>query len=439
MIPAARLVALVFAPYLLCQAATAQPEHYVVDAFGEASGYAELETSPSGRVSGRICAYIDVSLAPPQDERSVLGGVKVVGTRDHNKMRLQFSTDEGPKLKAMVPRGVVEFTSDKAGFHSLLPRLITWQSVPDREGVVGLSFSQIPNVVSAAPADRYALETLGTNGEKFDLAKFDKMNVNQALAFMPTLDWEELVAPSYLSVVYMPKDRQKIANYLQKLSPAVHLVNPPISDCGSPFIEDSVRVPSLLEFYFSRQLQISGLVERAYPILLPKSPPFEVISLRAPSLVTDITSSALALDQKDEALASFFGSQLRDFLSAKRPKFPGTWEIEQRNSGAPLAFRAHVTGGAISQCQATGWEQFDIQLLLSTAEKSLAVDIQVVQGFEAPGSLSERPPDPRFKDNPLSDDRLQDIQDSFISFLRNRGITTKEPNNNPQTPIACPL
>jgi hypothetical protein len=439
MIGPARLIAVVFAPCLLCQSAAAKPEHYVVDSFGDtASGYAELETSSNGSVTGQICAYIEVSLDSQRDERLILGTIKVAGKRDRNTMQLQFLTDEGSKLKQMLPNGTVKFTSDKVDFFgSSLPRLMTWQNDASRKGAVNISFSQIPDTISASSDDRYTY--LGNSRKKFDLAKFDKMSVDQALAFMPTLNLDDIVDPSFVNVVYSPKNRQRIADYLHRLLPAAHLVSPAIPDCGSPFIEDVVRVPSLLELYFSRQLQISGLVARAYPPRLPKAPPFAIISLRAPTLVADITSPSLAFDQKDAALASFFESQLKAFLSAKRPKFHGTWEVEQRNSGAPLAYRAHVTGASISQCQATGWEQFDIQLLLTSFDSGLSVDLQVVQGFQAPGSLSERPPDTRFKDNPLSDDRLEKIQDSFISFLKKRGITTTDPEIYPTSDIACPL
>ena len=65
--------------------------------------------------------------------------------------------------------------------------------------------------------------------------------MNQALAFMPKINLDVIVSPSFVSVVYRPKNRQKIADYLHELLPAAHLVNPAIPDCGSPFIEDAVR------------------------------------------------------------------------------------------------------------------------------------------------------------------------------------------------------
>jgi hypothetical protein len=64
--------------------------------------------------------------------------------------------------------------------------------------------------------------------------------------------------------------------------------------------------------------------------------------------------------------------------------------------------------------------------------------VNVIEGFEAPGPLNQRPPDTRFKENPLNDDRLGKIQEAFVDFLRRRGFASDDstPANlgNP-----CPL
>ena len=50
--------------------------------------------------------------------------------------------------------------------------------------------------------------------------------------------------------------------------------------------------------------------------------------------------------------------------------------------------------------------------------------LDALEGYEAPGELTQRPSDTRFKDNPLDNDRLGKIQDSFYGFLVKKEVSS---------------
>ena len=438
------LAALICTSFLMKEAALAKSDHYVVSPFMDANGYAEIDVS-GGVVSGRICAFKDYEMDQPSMPRSILGVVNVQGQQNGNIINLQLSTDSSELQKMQLPKTVKLFRRNGSVYSDavdLFPRSksLAWETSENEERAV--SFSKIPNTISAPLSDRYANILIKEKEEKFDLKKFDHMNPEEALSFVLNANWQwdDIVSPSFVNVVYKPENRDLIAKYVKDISGAAFLTAPPVPDCGSPFVTDFIQVPPMLEFYFARQLQTSGLVARAYPDVQYKTPPFEVLTLQTSALVPDIKNSSLSIEKRDSLIARFFERELKAFLQAKRPSFAReSWEIERRDSGLPLAYRAKVTGALISQCQTGGWEQFDIQILPILAKGWSEIYVQVVAGFEAPGSLSQRPPDPRFKDNALSDERLKTIQDSFVNFLLKKGIADDEYSDPPAPEIACHL
>jgi hypothetical protein len=197
-------------------------------------------------------------------------------------------------------------------------------------------------------------------------------------------------------------------------------------------------VPALLEFYFARKLQKSGLVARAYPEELAKTPPFVTMSLKDLGLVLPVESGNQFGDH-DGHIGAIFESELRKFLKAERPRFDEPWEITARNSGMHLAYRWQVVGAAISTCRSTGWEKFDIVVAFIPGEDGPEVMLSALSGNEAPGSFRERPSDARFKDNGLTDDQLSNIQDNFHDFLVKDGVGRKDYYAQNVHFSACPL
>jgi hypothetical protein len=176
------------------------------------------------------------------------------------------------------------------------------------------------------------------------------------------------------------------------------------------------------------------MVARAFPYRMPRTPPFVTLSLKSIELMQIISSGASELDATERAVGEFFGAQLRSFLLAKRPKFKGRWEVSIRNSGSRFTYRWQVVGPSISSCDANGWEKFDIQISLTLGQ---AVILQAIDGFEAPGLLTRRPSDTRFKDNRLTDERLENIQSAFYDFLVRRGVG--DGDSDSQSSIECSL
>ena len=264
------------------------------------------------------------------------------------------------------------------------------------------------------------------------------MSPKQALSFIAKNKWDENIAATVVHLIYKPANRAKIAEYVSQYGGLVRFDEPPPPDCGVPYVEDDIRVAALLEFYFARKLQTSGLVARAYPDELPRTPPFITISLRAIELTNTIKSDSLEIDEKDHDIETFFDKVVRKFLTAKRPTFKGPWQVEIRNSGSRFAYRWEIVGPSISACERTGWEKFNLQVIMNLSD-SPEVLIQVVDGYAAPGSFAERPSDTRFKDNPLNDDQLGKIQDAFFDFLVGQKVGFPDPANPNASTSACNL
>jgi hypothetical protein len=436
---------MLFFLFLGNQGASAQTNYYVNFSYfvnhesKEADGYGQIDISPSGDVSGQICAFEDIDLNG--QKRSSLGVVKVEGRKQQN-MKLRFSVDQNAdrRLKRILPTKPMKLSRDETGgtIGTLLPLSKMWRT-PDNQANGEQSGVTLWDLPARFVPDAKYLSARLDDENRFDLSKFDGMSVDQAFNFMTTATWDIVITPSVVHVVYKPENRNAIADFVKQIDAHAYLVDPPLPACGNAFVEDIIRVPTLLEFYVARRLQTSGLAIAAYPEELPRSPPFAILALRSPSLTAKIRDTTRELDQRNDSLASFFDAELKSFLKEKRPKFSKPFEILRENLGVPGGYKAQVTGASISECHATGWEQFEIQILLTTYG-DLSITLQAPSGYRAPGSLNTRPPDSRFKDNPLGDDRLSKIQDAFVDFLRRAGIADDKNASEPPSPEAsCTL
>ena len=415
-----------------------------------AEGYAEIDWDKDGRIAGRICAY----RASGDGDRNVRAELGTVGLEGRNprtgtaEIRLRLDARAGDSiLKDIIPDreikiGQTGYAGRNFKYSVMAESWGNWGESIDKGGHTSpndfsIEFNLIPK--SLAPKNSERFTTIGVQrrsgkyiSRRFDLAKFDKLTPAQALALRSKLTFEDDVAPGAVIVKYPPAVRANIVKYLERLGGLAKLVDTPIPNCGAPHVTDIVDVPPLLEFYFARKLQISGLFLSAYPEIYPKSPPFEPISTRAGPVREIFNNASLDLEQKTERLASFLEKEVIAFLDARRPKHKGRWEITPRKSGLSLGYRAVIVGAMISACQATGWEKIDVQFVstgLATGGK-LSLAVQVVEGYEAPNALDQRPPDDRFKDNRLKDDRLARIQELMVSFLLSRGFKGDGPGDD---------
>lgn len=427
------------------------------DGTTEVLGYAEMDWDNNGRIAGRICAYEDTA-KDDRNLRSDLGVVSVEGVNFRNgKAELNLKLDASAKsstLGSLIPDhpiAVIQYGSGAPNYKYVPEAIIGWfnfvKASETSKSADKLSLALEPITRKLIREGRFAHIVKRSRGGKkiirrFDLSAFDTMTVEQALAIRARTKFDELVAPGAVLVKYEPARRAEIIAYLGKFRGLAKLVDTPPPNCGAPHVDDIVDVPPLLEFYFARQLVLSNLFITAFPEIYPKSPPFEPITTGLRSISEIFTDASLQLEQKSNRLGGIFEKEILSFLNAKRPRFAGRWELEPRTSGAPLGYRVRVVGAMTSQCERDGWEMFDVQFIPSNLEPGgrLSLLLQVVEGYEAPGELKERPSDKRFEDNKLKDDRLSKIQGALVQHLKGRGFRQDFPGEGTtQRYDPCPL
>jgi hypothetical protein len=412
---------------ILPLAALAQSTYY--SAFFElgdasASGYAALDQHPDGRVVGKLCAY---------DDMQSLGTINIEGVRRSNTLIVKFAPDQKAartKLKTILPTNAITLirTTEKPDYNlgNLLGQGPGWQTKESGDEKPYFNFVEVRSDLGPEPQDRYA-RLSGARSTKFDLMHFDGLSPQQAFSLTLKTKWDEVIAPGTVHLIYKPSERKKISQFLTQFGNLVQFEGPAPPDCGAPFVEDTIDVYALLEFYFARRLQASGLVARAYPEELPRTPPFTPVPVRATELSNVIKDESHDFDERFVRIGAFFDAQLQKFVAEKRPRFQGPWQVTLKKSGSRAVYRWEVVGASISSCKRSGWEKFDIQIALTLSDR-IEVSLQVVEAYQAPGSLAERPPDARFKDNPLTDEQMQKIQDGFYDFLVRQGVVFKNPD-----------
>jgi hypothetical protein len=442
---------------------------------GTLSGYAELDWSDDGNVSGHICVYEAARFAAwtgtdwPDSSRNLdLGVVRVHGqirgASPHPpkppsfewpstlkaKADLHLALPEGPireRLDGVIKEGPIEFDYGEVSHGYLNPPLWTrrgWQtpeppappsddqaetnesgSKTRTSSPFGVRLTEIDGI-----AENQSVEVRRKRRGKREikLARLAKMNPNQAFAFLARNVPTEPIVPGFVWLIYEPEKRDAINRFLAQF-PGAQLPEAPQPSCGAPVIQDGINVQHLLEHYIAARLVSSGLVRYAGPDFSPLSPPVEALGIKGTRVAAILEHAGFSIEQKSDQLATYFSSQLAAFVRYKRPRFPERWEISRRNSGAPMIYRAEVIGAVVSQCQSTGWESFTVQIMPSSwalSDGSPGVVVNVIEGFESPGPINQRPSDARFKENPLNDDRLSRIQEAFVDFLRRRGFNSAD-------------
>ncbi len=70
-----------------------------------------------------------------------------------------------------------------------------------------------------------------------------------------------------------------------------------------------------------------------------------------------------------------------------------------------------------------------------TSPDKVAIALQILEGFYAPGVESRRPDDQRFAEHHIPDDDLYRLADFVAAFAQERGFSTTL--DNPQSNLAC--
>lgn len=417
----------------------ASTEYYYVSLSNESdsfAAYAAIEKQDNGKVTGRLCSYDDSFEVGATPRLEALGTAKIEGTSSRKTLQLQIQAEDGAsnRLKTVLADGKVKLEPKKDyGFslEGILRNGDGWAMAPADEKAPQLTLGRIRKDIKLEARDRLAgLE----NEKKFDLRRFDKLSPEQALSLVAKTKWDEVIAPGTVQIVYRPSDRSKIIEFLGKFK-GIAFSGTSQPDCGAPYVEEGIVVPGLLEFYFARKLQTSGLVARAYPFELPRSPPVLELSLKSLELKNKFKPEEMTVAQRSEAAGDYVEAQLKKFVKDRRPSFQGQWEVRRRNSGSAFVYRWNVVGASLSECKQDLWESFDLQIAFTLGDM---VTLQLLEGGQAPGKLTERPSDTRLKENKLNDESLGKIQESFHGFLVKQGVTVSD-TSDPAFTEACKL
>jgi hypothetical protein len=250
--------------------------------------------------------------------------------------------------------------------------------------------------------------------------------------------------PGVVAVVYEPKRRAEIEQFLAKEGGGAHFgpLAPP--DCGAPYVSDEVAVPGLLEFYYARLLQRSRLVLTSYPVVEGAGPEFFALRTVWKPVKAILADASLGIDQKDLKISNFIEPKIKAFFLARRPEFTGSGEMTRLNGGTPFVYRLQIVGPRFTVCDRKGWEKLVLQLIPMVglaADGELGFVFQFEEGFFAPGALDRRPDDARFRENRIEDGALTELQGIMGRYLQQHGFVSDEgaADEPAATEVACRL
>lgn len=417
-------------------ASSADPLYYWVRLLrggeGELNGYARIDRAADDSLSGVICTYDDISTAESPAAPLPRGQLIITGTAKGNKAEVNFRPGKDFDLSMSKRLGGIfhKYTlehmdpadpSDTA--EGMLLKNRGWDRKPSDDKSLWIELHQVETIPARKEREKYVY--LGDDAvKKFYLSRFDNVSPTQAMSITSKLSMYGVIGPTIVHILYKPDETQSIVNWAKQYGSMVNtaeLGSVSKFACGSPFVESAVFVPPLLEFYFARKLQLSGLVERAYPEEEYLTPPFLTMEVHAKEVTGPMEQANLTVDQRFASANDFFQKKLKAFLKQKHPNYTGNWEVTTKASGGSFAYKWQIVGPAVSECKKNEWEMFNLMVAF-TPGSGPTIMISALDGFSAPGSLDKRPSDTRFKENPLSNEQLGNIQDDFYGFLVDQGV-----------------
>lgn len=433
----------------------AADERYVVNILNHKgtrwTGVVSLSVSADETVAGELC------LVRAESERSaafprMLLKVPLVGKRSRDGMDLRLPTVEnGPVFKAgaaglqllskaasnLVPAGSWQFgdlgtdekeprksrreTSDYARFMVFTrdPELLA-----ELTSMTGAKLSEVSVYRTPKHEESGSATSIG-------MSAYDALNREQVHAF----ERSRIMADVYTDgVVLAVADTAKIPmiqTVLNDLGDGARVLNAELAGCPSARTRLTVSVPAGLEYWYTRRLQRSGVVEGAYPDVQPRDPFSSVPYVFAPaSLRSPLRNRQSPLAARYEATWESFERTLQHFAQVRRPGFAQSGTVAAVSSKTGPLFRAEIKGRAIAVCDANRWEWITVNatvLSLDAIAGKATISVNFSDGFEGRGATL--PSDTRFKDNRISDVPLGEIQGRFVSVTENGAV--------PKSTISC--
>jgi len=315
-----------------------------------------------------------------------------------------------------------------------------------RPYVDSVTLTQIPSelrFLAIRPETGDASYRIGSaSGPKYALSNYDRLSKEQVLALERARRPHVSDGGHEQGVVLAVVRRdalKKLRDFLSAEGGGATFEDPSFQACGAPFVMLSVEVAPLLEFYYARKLQVTGLVISAFVKALGAGPSFSYLGIDDRRFVRLL--DGLDLSSQHQQLWTLLLGHVRAFVDARRPDFQprGTISRLERGNGQAFAYRMELTGPALSECTRNRWEKLILQILVQniSINGNIFLVFQIQEGFFAPGSLDRRPDDSRLRENRISDGELEQLQDRLLGFLVARGFFAEDGNTSANADVGC--
>lgn len=409
-------------------------------------GVAELVSDPEGRVSGEMC-IVARQTDPASAATRTLLRIPLSGRMANDGLDLGLPpVPGGPAVEngaaaltptryfqpIIAPEGIDgwEYGSEQAIFAdpadpadpagaAALVRYMLLTRAGDPAPGVQLS------VLTDARDDQVAIRPEGDPDAPFaavGLAIYDGLSREEAIAFEQRNQREMHYPPGSVLAIVDSANLERLQAALDSLGDGARIMNLELKDCPPTPLFVTVTVPPLLEFWYTRQLQRSGLVVTAYPEGLERDAGWtEPFLVRNAAVAGAFRNAAVPMVDKYRILWNVFERRLAQFAAARRPGFAVRGRITRLAGGPFHIFRAEISGPALAVCQASRWERIVIQASVGPPEAggAIGLSIQMSEGFFGRGA--NPPSDSRLRDNRIGDDELERLQEILVGAIEGRG------------------
>lgn len=410
----------------------------------ERHGYANLDWSDPDNVHGDLC---------------LLGGDKgaepiKLPLRGTNRKTGELSLTIPPIAGITFPPQpfVLTRSSDFPLFDLANKGVIRWVYFGDDSKLFEVDLIRIPSELGAvhyhsSGSDDVSYGIMSEDGPtyRYDLSNYDSLTKEQVLA-LEAKHYPYISDGGYergvVLAVLTPDRLDDLRSFLAEEAGGADFEKPSFDACGAPYVRVEISVPPLLEFYYARKIQLTGLVVTAYPNALGAGPAFDSLSIADKKLADLFNASDIDAREKDQQLWAMIVRNVRAFVQERRPEFQASGTIArlQRGGGQFFAYRIEIVGPSLAECSRNRWEKLLLQVIPQGINRG-DVDLlfQFQDGFFAPGSLDQRPDDARIQENRIPDGSLAKLQELLGGFLVARGFKPSDDSTPSGSDVACKL
>ena len=414
----------------------------------ERHGYANLDWSDPDNVHGDLCLMSGDKGAKP---------IKLP-LRGTNQKTGELSLTIPPIADITFPPQPFVLTriGDFPLFELANKKVVRWVSygsLGDDSKLFEVDLVRIPSKLgavhyhSSSGSDDTSYGIMSDDGPdyRYDLSNYDSLTKEEVLAieakrypYISDGGYERGVVLAVLT----PDRLDDLRSFLVEEAGGADFEKPSFDACGAPYVQVQISVPPLLEFYYARKIQLTGLVVTAYPNALGAGPAFDSLGIADKKLADLFNASDIDAREKDQQLWAIIVRNVRAFVQERRPEFQASGTIArlQRGGGQFFAYRIEIVGPALSECSRNRWEKLLLQVIPQGIFRGdVELIFQFQDGFFAPGSLDQRPDDSRIQENRIPDGSLERLQELLGGFLVARGFKPSDDGTPTSFDVACKL